>query len=143
MTDKHPAQSAPAYAIDMRCPTERGMNPSYLISQRMCAVCRKEGSLEIFTSSDPRLFIHKIYECCRRKPDYMAPRATLAELVFRVIIARKNEPMDAEEIASTIRNIRSQHVIKRIETPVIAAILRADRYYGFIETDRSCEKCPT
>ena len=106
----------------------------------MCAACLGEGYPETLTGSDPQQFIDKIYRCCGKKPGYMAP---LAELVFRVLIAGGNAPMDAGEITSAIKNVRSQHVIKRIEIPVIAAILRADQYYGFIEADRSDDQCPT
>ncbi len=127
---------ADAYHIDTSPITTHGMNPSFLISRRMCADCLDKRTTEEFLLGSPDTFIDSIYNCCRTKHDFIKGYEPLKEIIFRTILAHRNRPATADEIAVRVRNVRNHRNVRNINERVISVIMDADDYYGFIKTER-------
>ena len=104
------------YLIDTSRPSAAGMNPSFLMG-------------------DPARFIERITACCRRKSGYLTPGRPLAEALFRMILARANAPQGAVDLSAALARSRSAGLRKAGES-VVAAVLAAVDYYGFVQTEQ-------
>ena len=81
---------------------EEGSSVSLLISDRRNYLTQQHDTIEEAATADPELLIDQIAGQSE-EADYLLPDTPLKEAVFRVILARRNEPMSADEISAELR----------------------------------------
>lgn len=149
MTKDHLADGEPAYQIDRGWYQEQDRSLDQVLAVRQCVNHQTDrpaanerrraipdpatGELRFVTaepseSDDP---IEAITECCATQSDFITPMMPLMEAIFRVLLAKGNQPLTAEEIHDELRawfaaSSRSRYFT--VET--IARLLENDRYYG-------------
>lgn len=84
----------------------------------------------------PEELVATISQCCSQGPDYLEPRLPLLEAIFRLLLARGNRPLEAEDIAQELS--RSRGLPLYPET--VERLLQAEpRFYGVCRIDTEVE----
>jgi len=82
--------------------------------------------------NDPQKLLDEIAECCSGEQDYIKPDMPIQEIVFRILLTRRNQHMSVEDLHYELTEKWSTP-IRPISMTVegLHRILRHDTYYGF------------
>ncbi len=75
---------------------------SALVAARKCYTHRPEGNEHSALDTSPEEHIREVQRCCADAPDYLLPDTPIKDAVFRVFVARGNEPLTAREISDDL-----------------------------------------
>ena len=76
---------------------------SALVAVRKCYVHNPAGNEHSALDTSPEEHILQVRECCASAEDYLLPDTPIKYAVFRVFVARGNEPLTAREISADLR----------------------------------------
>ena len=91
--------------------------------------------------TDPQALIYEIAEYSAKDEEFIRPQITLQEMVFRILLRRRNQPISLQEL--------HYELTERLATPTrpinitpagLRRILEADEYYGFAQVDRETQQ---
>ena len=103
--DQLDGEQPPArYQIDAREAEILGRSLPMLIASKRCYACQSADDEEPSQSSDAGPYIQRIAEHCAETEDYLLEYTPLKEALFRVILARGNEPTMSEELSQTLKD---------------------------------------
>ncbi|MCH8205665.1 MAG: hypothetical protein IH956_01515 [Chloroflexi bacterium] len=97
-------QSPARYQIDAREAEIRERSLPMLVASKRCYACRSADEEEPSQSSDARPYIKRIAQHCAETEDYLMEYTPLKEALFRVILARGNEPTTSEELSQVLKD---------------------------------------
>jgi hypothetical protein len=86
------------YAIDVKAFDASGKSFAFTVRNRRCWQCQQVLDEMEVVIGDAKEHMKEISSCCSLKPDYLLPGTPLTEAVFRLLLAKGNKPMTAEEI---------------------------------------------
>jgi hypothetical protein len=90
----------------------------------LCPVCRKR----LEKGNKPTQVFKTVAGCCSKKEGFMTPNMPILASVFRLFLANGNQPLDAEELAEKLNELRGD--THRINPELLIRLLENDRYYG-------------
>ena len=126
--DQHPVPRT--YFIDPNAAEASRRSLSVLIAGRQCYMCRQAFEADEVIRSDPQDFIDQVAAHCSQQQDYLLPDTPIKEAVFRVLLARGNEPMDADQISGLLVEKWAMTPFPRsISAPVVQRLLDHSDYY--------------
>jgi len=74
--------------------------------------------------------------CCSRQEDFLSPGLALGEAIFRVLLAKGNQPASAEEVAQRLEAWNTaQNRARDASASTIQRLLERDKFYGFRRAD--------
>lgn len=110
-TDAEPQVEDCSYQIDEEELNAGGMSLDFLIWQRLCwdgpcTLCKAaEGPKPVLPlKMPPRRSMWAAITKCAGKEEYILPRMSVSEVVFRILLDARNEPMLLSEIYEEIMN---------------------------------------
>ncbi len=90
----------------------------------LCPACRKR----LEKGNEPTQVFQAIAGCCSKKESFMTPNMPILASVFRLFLANGNQPLDAEELAEKLNELRGD--TRRTTPELLIRLLGNDRYYG-------------
>ena len=121
---------APSYFIDFEGAENNGRSISLLIATRKCYADRQADMEESLLDSDPKEHLDRIVKHCSETPDYLLPDTPLKDAIFRVMLARGNQLITAEEISTELSDRWAVSTYPRDLSPkVIGRILDHSESY--------------
>lgn len=122
---------SPLYHIDLRRLSDLKRSAATLLAVRRGPSCpsRLKPDKEL---TDPEALIEEIAEYCSSDEGFIKPELPLQEIIFRILLSRRNQPTPLREL--------HYELTERWATPVkpmnisedgLRRILDADVYYGF------------
>lgn len=141
------AEVRPQYHIDLKCYEEGKMSFLALVRSRMCSSCQKKieewelrdlqrGIAEgdtVVKSEDASGFepFAIIKDCCSLSPDFITQQLPLMEAIFRVFLAKGNQPLEVEQLRQELEERLTPTGDRRDISPrTLSALLENDYYYG-------------
>ena len=122
------------YAISEDAAAKTGRCLPLLAYSRQCWICQQEMEAAESIALPLSGFMDNIADCCAEKTDYLLPDTPMKEAVFRVLLARRNEPVTADEISEDLSRRWSMTQFPRPTSPrVMRRLLSAVRAYYCIE----------
>lgn len=119
--------SLPQYAIDLSWYQTNGVSFEQQARSRLCPRCRERLRLE--PDLDPLL---TIAQCCGDDPEFIIPYTPIAEALFRVFLARGNQPATAAELEVELRaRLGYSHGHRDVSAATIQRLLEHTTSYGF------------
>ena len=70
-----------------------------------------------------------IRECCSKTPGFITPKLPILASIFRLLLAKGNQPLDLEELERQLSGWWGGDVY-RISTETLSCLLSRDQYYG-------------
>lgn len=92
----------PRYLINFEDADSISRSLSVMIASRRCYVCQQADEEAPSASSDAAPFLKRVVDHCTDTSDYLLPDTPLKEAIFRVLLSRGNEPVNAEEISRVL-----------------------------------------
>ena len=92
----------PRYLIDFETADATSRSLSVMIAGRRCHVDQQADDEAPTASSDAAPYMKRIVDHCTETPDYLLPDTPLKEAIFRVLLSRGNEPVNAEEVSQVL-----------------------------------------
>ena len=133
------AQDAPTYprfAISQEYALENGTALPLIIANRMGYLDRQTLEEEPTAASDIQPFIDLIVAGSSKQADYLLPDTPLKEALFRLMLAKGNEPMSADEISRELSELWAMSAYPRNLTPyVINRLLESSSNYCIVQVD--------
>ncbi len=99
-----------------------------LVQNYLCPKCRERleaGEAEIPAGE----LLSTIRDCCSKTPEFITPKLSLLESVFRLFLANGNQPLDSEELGKQLRE-RCSGGSYRTSAEVLSRLLSDEQYYG-------------
>ena len=96
---KNPQQR---YQLDIENIHGSSASLSALVAARKCYVHRPTGNEYSALDTSPEEHIREVQECCANAADYLLPDTPIKDAVFRVFVARGNEPLTAQDISDDL-----------------------------------------
>ena len=121
------------YYIDLDWYREQERSFVLLATSRLCPSSQKKK----IPKSDTAL-MNTLTQCCSKSEQYITPDMTLAESIFRLLLANGNNPMSLEQMqARLLQHAGDMTGSRDISVPKLTLIIDNDRYYGMtsIELD--------
>jgi len=116
----------PRYFIDMKWYREQGRSFAILATSRLCPASRKKEK-----SKSEATLLRTIKQCCSKREGYITPNMPLIEMVFRLLLANGNQPLELEQIQEQLQQRLGDFGGTRdVFIPKLKRILDSDRYYG-------------
>ena len=124
-------EEPPKYYISFQRLEELRRSPVVLIASRRVATCPSLSKPD-FELTDPQSLVNEIAQHYQDDRDYIRTDMPVMEMVFRILLSRKNEPTSLLEL--------HHEVTDRWATPVrpititetgLQKIMESDNYYGF------------
>lgn len=123
----------PQYAIDLSWYQTNGISFEHQARSRLCPRCRERLRLE--PNLDP---LSTIVECCGNDPDFITSYTSLAEALFRLFLARGNQPAVADQLEEELRTrLGYSHGYRDISAATIQRLLEHVTSYGFGRIDQA------
>lgn len=141
--------TAVKYAIDLAWYELNNRSFATVAQSRMCRSCQaKLGNQveETYVALDPtgkqvisgrRMTAYgtnplvTIRDCCSRARGYITANMTVMEIVFRVLLARANQPLMLEELRNEMESWAGEaERIHFLSLPALQRMLESDRHYG-------------
>jgi hypothetical protein len=120
------AEAGLRYFIDLDWYQEQERSFATLAASRLCPTSRKKEK----TKSEAAL-LRTIKQCCSKRDGFITPNMPLLEMVFRLLLANGNEPLELGQMQEQLQkwlgdtnNSRDLSILK------LKRILDNDRYYG-------------
>lgn len=126
-----PAEESTRYQVSFERLAQLKRSAVQLIAARRPPSCPSRGKPD-HELSDPQELVSEIANYCADEEDFIRSGLPVQEMIFRVLLARSNEP-------TTLRDLHYE-VTERWSTPIrpinltekgLERILDADTYYGF------------
>ena len=120
------------YAVSEDAADELRRSLAVVAFKRQCWVCRQGFDGEEFSviTAEWRDFMENIADHCSGEADFLLPDTPMMEAVFRVLLARGNEPATAEEISDELSLKWAMTQFQRDTSPlVITRLLDGARHY--------------
>jgi len=84
--------------------------------------------------SNPQALLDEIAEYCAGEEDFIRPQMALQEIVFRILLRRRNQPIALRELHYELTERWATPTRPINVTPVgLRRILDSDTYYGFAQ----------
>ena len=90
------------YQLDIENIHGSGASLSALVAGRKCYMHRPTGNEHSALDTSPEEHIREVQGCCADAADYLLPDTPIKDAVFRVMVARGNEPLTAREISGDL-----------------------------------------
>ena len=125
-----------SYVIDPEWYAVRRQSLTYVVGQRRCGSCDPSSTKKARSRKKPpegwQAQMQAVAACCSEKPGYILWQTPVLEAVFRVLLANGNEPMNAQELADSIREwwLRDENS-RDISGASLAQLLERQHTYGF------------
>ncbi len=104
---------------------------SLLISDRRDFMSQQHDTIDEAASADPLVMIDQIADQSAGTPDYLLPDTPLKEAVFRVLLAKRNEPMSASDVSEELKQWWTMSTYPRDLSPsVIGRLLENMNSYS-------------
>lgn len=115
------------YAIDYTWYEARNRSLATALRTRLCPICRDER----VASDDAEAMAASIAECCSRTRGFITQYTPVREAVFRLLLARSNQPLSAAEICDELRGRMALSLrTATLTSESVARLLDNDHYYG-------------
>lgn len=121
-----PENSQRPYAISEDAARDAGVSLTHLARLRMCGDCATERAPRNFRS-----VLERIENCCSNKESYLSAQTPFAETLFRLALATRNAPANAETYAERFNELDARAGKPQVEASFIALALAADSFYFF------------
>jgi len=92
----------PRYLVDFGAAEAISRALSVMIASRRCYVCQQADDEAPSASSSAAPFLKRVVDHCTGTSDYLLPDTPLKEAIFRVLLSRGNDPVNAEEISQVL-----------------------------------------
>ena len=126
-------QVKPRWFIDLDWYQQNNRSFFALAQRCLCPKCceqLKEGEI---SSND---LLSTIKDCCSKTPDYITGKLPILESIFRLFLARGNQPLDLEELGKQLSEWRGGDSY-RTSTEILSRLLNSDQYYGLRQVGES------
>ena len=90
------------YQLDVENIHGSGASLSALVAARKCYMHRPTGNEYSALDTSPEEHIREVKGCCAAAPDYLLPDTPMKDAIFRVMVARGNKPMTAQDISEDL-----------------------------------------
>ena len=128
---------SPLYHISFERISALGRSPVYVLAERRgpSAPSRLKPDSEL---DNPDELVKEIAEYGPQEPDYIRSDMPLQEIVFRILLARRNEPTSLRDLHFELTEKWSTPIRPiNITEKGLERILNSDTYYGFESQDGS------
>ncbi len=122
------------YFIDLDCFQESDRSFAAVAGHCLCSACQ-ERSASSLKDIEVASLVPNIRDCCSKTPDFINSRLPLLERIFRVFLARGNEPLSLAELATQLVTYSDSPTSLSPQT--LKRLLDNDRYYGFKQRTRA------
>ncbi len=114
------------YFIDMDWYQQQERSFAMLAASRLCPTSRKKEK----TESEAAL-LRAIRQCCSKRDGFITPTMPLLEMIFRLLLANGNQPLELEQIQEQLQKwLGDSSNIRDLSVPKLKRILSNDKYYG-------------
>jgi len=127
--------SSTLYQISLERLAELKRSAVAMLAARRCASCpsRLRPDHEL---TDPQELIDEIAEYCADEEEFIRPDMPLQEILFRILVARRNQPMSLYDLHYQLtEQWATPAKPMNITQAGLRRILEADTYYGFAPAD--------
>lgn len=114
------------YAINPDWFEQNGMSFPNVVAKRLCLSCQKQLASG---EADPQQLIKAISDCCSKEKDFIYPQQPIVESLFRLFLAYKNTPMNAEQILAGLNLYRPESPVS-VTAETLQRLLGKTRYLG-------------
>jgi hypothetical protein len=128
MSEGMTSQSETLWAIDLNWLKTAGRSFSILVSDSLCAKCRKKLKADVMEVKEADL-LKTIKGCCSKSPNFIAPGLPFQESIFRIFLANGNKPMTLGELGEQL-NQRLSLDAYRTSVTFLSRLMKNDQYYG-------------
>ncbi len=90
------------YKLDVDNTHGNSASLSALIAARKCYMHRPTGNEHTALDVTPAEHIREVRGCCADAADYLLPDTPIKDAVFRVLVARGNKPLTAQDISNDL-----------------------------------------
>jgi len=119
------------YYIDLAWYREQERSFALLVASRLCPSSQKKK----IPKSDTAL-INTLKQCCSKSEGYITLDMTLAESIFRLLLANGNKPMSLDQMQARLLQYAGDVTgAKDISIPKLKLVVDNDRYYGMKSID--------
>lgn len=115
--------------IDVDWYTRNNRSFLFLARECLCPKCQKrlktgknKGELTVDK------LLKTIRDCCSESKDFISPKLSILESVFRIVLANANQPLDTEELLKELSERRGNTY--SISAESLSRLLATDEYYG-------------
>jgi hypothetical protein len=120
------AEAKLRYFIDLDWYQQQERSFATLATSRLCPTSRKKEK----TKSEAAL-LRTIKQCCSKRDGYITPNMPLLEMVFRLLLANGNEPLELGQMQEQLQKwLGDTNNSRDLSIPKLKRILDNDRYYG-------------
>jgi hypothetical protein len=120
------AEAGLRYFIDLGWYQQQERSFATLATSRLCPTSRKKEK----TKSEAAL-LRTIKQCCSKRDGYITPNMPLLEMVFRLLLANGNEPLELGQMQEQLQKwLGDTNNSRDLSIPKLKRILDNDRYYG-------------
>jgi hypothetical protein len=120
------AEAGLRYFIDLDWYQQQERSFATLATSRLCPTSRKKEK----TKSEAAL-LRTIKQCCSKRDGYITPNMPLLEMVFRLLLANGNEPLELGQMQEQLQKwLGDTNNSRDLSIPKLKRILDNDRYYG-------------
>jgi hypothetical protein len=133
--EKESVETRPRYFIDLKWYQKQGRSFATLATTRLCPTSRKKEK----SKTDAGL-LRVIKQCCAKREGFITPTMPLLEMIFRVLLANGNQPLELEQIQEQLRKYLGDSHTKDISIPRLKRIIEHDQYYGLRQVPEAVEQ---
>ena len=135
-----PAQ--PLYSIDPRRFEENQRSFDLFVTDRLCPACQ-EAAKDGGKKKRPNP-IDRIAECCSGQDNYLSANLPLLEMIFRLFLTKKNQPLSAAEISRTLsERLLAAGDTRNVSPATMRRLMDNDQYYGLSPVPPKTEESPS
>jgi hypothetical protein len=114
------------YFIDLDWYQQQERSFATLAASRLCPTSRKKEK----TKSEAAL-LRTIKQCCSKRDGFITPNMPLLEMVFRLLLANGNQPLELGQMQEQLQKwLSDTSNAPDLSVPKLKRILDNDRYYG-------------
>ena len=114
--------------INLNWFTQNNRSFSALARGYLCPACLERLKLPS-AEITPGDLLGAISDCCAKKPGFIHGDLPILESVFRLFLAKRNQPLDLEELSRQLNERRGGNGY-RTSPVVLSRLLESDRHYG-------------
>jgi hypothetical protein len=147
LTEDDQAASTTRYCIDVGWYEKQGRSFRLLVESRLCPACRErigtqvEERVPVVNAKGKVVYearsvpfpanpIAQIRDCCSRAKGFIHPNLPLREVIFRILLANGNQPLDIEEIYQQLDWMGYGERTRFVSPALLRRLLENDDYYG-------------
>ncbi len=130
-------EQIPHYAIDIKKFEAAGRSFHYAVYSRLCKredceFCKDIVQTEIPLNSLPdyKKMVEGIAKHCSKQADYLPPKTTMLEAVFRLLLANHNDYMTTKEISEHLTSLWTNEAYRRdLSEEMITRLIGSNNSY--------------